>query len=476
MANTDVSTSSSLRQAIQAAGAADSITLQGTTPISPPEPSGYSVLTLAKKSSAVPAATPFSGYTVQGTSSTLVNSARLVDTRIYQQNVDGAYAPGTVRNLTLNYVTGGAADGGALLSVTSTASRSITLSNILITGVHRGWNGNGNLYMSLRSFNTAAPLNTSLTMTGVTVNVTGQNNSFNGTSGGSAFLHGWNNAGTVSITGSSFDENGFASSLNLLNFTTNYGSYAISNNTFFRSANKTIRPEGNRLQNVTATLTGNSFSDGSYLDLYGSVGAITLNANTFNTIANGYGIRMSDALTGTPTMTGTNVFTGGGLALKFVKATVGFTSLTTAGAFTVNGFTFSNLFAGGQASDSITGNTSNNWISGDTGNDTLTGGLGDDAFVFATALNGTNNLDAITDFKAAGNDKIFLAQSVFTALGAGTLASGDFGTSAGLGIDVVYSGGGLYYISGGAALLGSYTQFATLAGSPSVLNTDIVVF
>jgi len=185
IANTTVSTSSALRAAIQAAGFSHSITVQAITPAL--EPNGYSVLTFAKRSSFVPAATPFSGYTAQGTSTTLSSSALLVGSLIFQQDVDGANAAGTAKNFTLNYVANGAADGGALLSVTSSASRSITLDTIKITGVHKGWNSNGNLYRSLRSFNAAAPLNTSLTMTGVTVNVTGQNNSFNGTTGGSAF-------------------------------------------------------------------------------------------------------------------------------------------------------------------------------------------------------------------------------------------------------------------------------------------------
>jgi len=94
MANTNVSTSSALRTTIQTAGTIDSITLEGITPTS--EPSGYSVLTLAKRSSfAAKKATPSGGYTIQGTSSNLANSALLINTRIYQQNVDGVYAPGS---------------------------------------------------------------------------------------------------------------------------------------------------------------------------------------------------------------------------------------------------------------------------------------------------------------------------------------------------------------------------------------------
>jgi hypothetical protein len=271
------------------------------------------------------------------------------------------------------------------------------------------------------------------------VSITGQNNGFQATkgvgSGGSAFFHNWNNQAAIKIQNTNFDEAGFLSSFNLLNITSAInGSALIAGNTFRRTAHQNVRWEGNRLENVDATLSGNTFSDGSYLDLYGKVGSIkidgfTTTANTFNTIAGGYGIRMTDALTGTPTITGSNVFAGGGLALKFVKATAGSTSLTTSGTFNVNSFTCSNLFAGGQASDTIAGNaTANNWISGDTGNDNLTGGTGDDAFVFATALNASTNVDTITNFTNSSGqaDKICLAKSVFTGLSPGSLNAGDF--------------------------------------------------
>jgi len=427
MANTNVSTSSALRPAIQAAGSSDSITLQGITPAL--EPNGYSVLTLAKRSGFIPAATPFNGYTVQGTSTTLSSSALLVDTLINQQNVDGAHAAGTVKNLTLNYVANGAADGGALLSVTSSTSRSITLDNIKITGVHKGWNGNSNLYVSLRSFNAAVPLNTSLTMTGVTVDVTGQNNSFNGTTGGSAFLHSWNNAGTVNISGSLFDEKGFANTLNLLNFSTNLGSYSITNNTFFRSGNQTVRPEGNRLQNVTATLTGNTFSDGAYLDLYVNVSNITLNTNTFNTSANGYGIRVTaSGVSGTPTLTGTNVFTGPGLPLKYINATSN-TSYTLTGTVTVNGSSFSNLIAGGQRADAISGSSNADWINGDDGADSIDGLAGDDSLL-----------------GGAGNDSLFGGSGNDSLLGGG----GNDSLLGGAGDDSLLGGGGDDSLLGGA--------------------------
>jgi serralysin len=141
------------------------------------------------------------------------------------------------------------------------------------------------------------------------------------------------------------------------------------------------------------------------------------------------------------------------------------------------------MTAGGQSDDTITLASGNNWISGDLGNDTLTGSTGNDAFVFATTLNSTTNVDTITDFKAtgAGTDKIWLARSVFTGLTAGTtLDATDFGTTAALGADVVYdsSSKGLFFKAGGASDLSGYTQFATLGGTSttSVGNCYFVLF
>jgi hypothetical protein len=502
MANTDVSTSTTLRSAIQTAGSSDTITLKGTVPTSPLDPSGYSVLTLAKRSSFAPKATRFSGYTVQGTSSTLASSALVINTRIYQQNVDGAYAPGSVKDLTLSYTAGGEADGGALLSVTSAASRSISLENVLITGVHKGWNGNGNLYMSLRSFNAAAPLNTLLALTGVTVNLTGQNNLFNGTTGGSAFLHSWNNNGPVTLSNCTFDEAGFASSLNLLTFgTTAAGSYTINSSTFKRTFNQTVRAEGNRLGSVVASLTGNTFQDGSYLDLYGNVGSVTLTSNTFATIYGGSGIRFNDPnapLTGTPSISG-NSFTGYGLAISYVKTdasnnpevnsvyTVNGTNSVTAGTLSAKSFTRftaggaagntisltggDNWVNGGGGADTITTNGGNDYIIGGAGADTITTGGGSDTVLYYATNEGA---DIITDF-TPGTDKLAFRQG-----GGGTNAfastiifeTGISPTTASA--TWTYNGGSLLYWANGNS--GASTTIATFTGSPGITASDLVTF
>jgi hypothetical protein len=424
-----VSTSTALRSAIQAVSSTDpTIQLTGSGTYS-------TVVTLGKQSSTTPAAVAYSGYTVEGSSSTLASSATLQDTRIYQQNVDGPSMPGTVQNLTLNYdkTSGASSNGGALLSITSTAARSLTLNNVAFTGTHSGWNGNGNLYMSLRSFNASNPLNTTLTLNNVSVSITGQNNSFNGTSGGSAFLHNWNNNGVVTISNSNFDEAGYLGSFNFVNFnapssSTSAPVHIISNNTFRRSSAANVRNEANILSNVNATLTNNTFQDGSAVDIGANVSGLTFNGNTFNTISGGYGIRASSSsLSGVPTFTGTNTFIGSGVALKYVSATA--SSGTTAptlncllysGTFNVGPTalttkTFSRLVAFGQGNDNA--NLANilpagtpqvsAWISGDDGNDTLTGGSGDDCILGGVgddSLFGNGGVDSLDG--GTGNDTL----------------------------------------------------------------------
>lgn len=133
---------------------------------------------------------------------------------------------------------------------------------------------------------------------------------------------------------------------------------------------------------------------------------------------------------------------------------------------------------GGDGNDTLVGGSGTDDLYGGLGNDRLTGGNSEaDRFYFDTALNATTNLDTITDFKAGGfADTIRLSSAIFTGLSTGTLAGTDFGTAAAVGADVVYSGGGLYFKAGGSANLVDYTQFAILTGSPTVSNSDIVVF
>lgn len=376
-----------LREAINAAAAGDTILLADGT--------YASVRSLAKQTS-VPGVVQASGYAVIGTSEagTIVR-----DTRIFQRNTDGPNGPGTVANLTLDYTAGGLSDGNALLRATSGA---FVVRDVTFQGTHTGWNGNGNLYMSLTTFSATAPITTDLTLDDVTVTIKGQGgfNSLTG-AGGSAFLHSWNNSGSLLIRDSLFDEAGFLSSFNILNFTGSVavGSVLISGNTFTRSENQNVRSQGNLLGNVAASLTGNTFENGSYLDLYDVSKLITLTSNTFSTIADGFGLRINGPTVGVlPVLSGINVFSGPGLALKYVDAGNN-KSISLTGTSTVNGASFTKLTAGGQGNDTLAlaaGFT--DWASGDDGNDVIS--TGDQADVL---LGGGGN-DTLTG--GTGNDTV----------------------------------------------------------------------
>jgi Ca2+-binding RTX toxin-like protein len=496
MATINVSTSGipTLREAINAAAAGDIILLADGT--------YASVRSLAKQTS-VNGVVQASGYAVTGTSEA---GTIIRDTRIFQRNVDGAFGPGSVENLTLDYSAGGLADGNALLRATSGA---FLVRDVTFTGTHTGWNGNGNLYMSLTSFSATSPIAADLTLDDVTVTIKGQGgfNPLTG-AGGSAFLHSWNNSGSLLIRDSIFDEAGFLSSFNILNFTGSVaaGSVQISGNTFTRSDNQTVvRPTGNILGNVAATLSGNSFANGSYLDLYDVSKSITLTNNIFSTIAGGFGIRITGPTVGVlPVLTGTNVFSGAGLALKYVDAGDN-KSISLTGTSTVNGTPFTKLTAGGQGNDTLTlaagfadwvsgddgndaissgdladvllGGAGNDTLTGGTGNDTVRGGAGNDTINYTVDSHGADVVDGGADadtlvLTSGSGDQIlnvtFNGTSI-TAFEGGTLTNVE-SVTANLGAG---SGDVLLYEStpGGVTVnlaLGTASGFAAIAGIENV--------
>jgi Ca2+-binding RTX toxin-like protein len=505
-----VNSGSELRSAIQAVGASDPIiTLAGNDP----SVSFSSAVTLGKRSSTNPAPIPYRGYTVQGAGSSAATSATLQDTRIFQENIDSSFLPGTVQNLTLNYSS--SSDGNALLSIESKAARTLNIKNVNFTGTTTGWNSNGNLYMSLRSFSNTSPLNTTFTLDNVNVSIKGQNSGFttSPTTGGSAFFHNWNNSGLVTIKDSTFDEGGFRSSFNFYNFGALASSptNVISGNTFKRTTNANVRGEGNLLGNVTATLTSNTFQDGAYVDLMANVSGITFNSNTFTTITGGYGIRATPTLTGTPTFSGTNTFNGPGLALKYNTTTPG--SIAYSGTFSVNSQPFSNLIAGGEGNDTLNFSslTTNAWISGDIGddsmqggsandlmlggigndtiqgndgNDTIIGGDGDDTLFgvngvdVLTGGNGadrfrwTNNggFDTITDFSAVDGDQMTLSRLIFRPAvnTSQTLTAANFFTTGTFTASGSTLGGRVTSLTGTSATTTQVTNMTGIAsGSPA---------
>ncbi len=445
MPSATVTDSDQLRNAIQLAEPGDIITLSGSGP--------FSVGTLAKLTSTTLPTNPGGDYQIIGDG--ITPGQTITNTRIYQENIDGPNAPNNVKDLTLNYTSG----TNAILRATK---GSYTVDNVSFTGTHTGWAGNGNSYISLTVSN---PLTTSTSTNSSSlifkdsdVSINGiPGNGFNGTSGGAAFIQSWNNEGEVTLSGNTFDESGYLAAFQFYNSPStgspNLGMYTITNNTFLRTTNKTTRSRGERLENVSAILTGNTFNDGSFLDIYGETSGITIETNTFNTIEGGYGIRATllststgATLLGMPVFSGIQTFTGPGLPLKYVSSVSplsGAYTVTNAGVgggFIVNGKSFTRMSAGSQAADSITSlfGVTNDWINGDDGNDTIDGGAGNDCIFGGTGndsiIGGTGNdtieggIGADTLNGGAGTDTLSYAGSsgaVTVNLATNTVSGGD---------------------------------------------------
>jgi hypothetical protein len=431
--------SAALRSAIQTATSGTQIDLfGGATP--------FSVTTLAKRPSFNPIVKT-DNYTIAGPAGT--RTAIVENTRIYQQNVDGAYGPNNVKDLTLQY-TSSLLNTGAILRAT-TGSR--TLDNLLFTGLHSGWQGNGGVYMSLTTSNGNSPIDTSLTLSNSTIAVSGQ-------VGTASFMQSWNNQGTVNLTSNTFNEAGL--NRGSFHFATMYpsgaqnaalGEYKIMSNIF--TGGGSAKSNSNRLENVIAMAESNTFQSGSYLDLAGTLTDITLTSNSFITVLGGAGVRFtqkssSDALLADNANINQNIFSGYGIALvnndidpksnplapiatpTQINITLGsntFYAGTIGAPGAIGPATMTRLRIGGSYGDTLTGaNLANDWMSGGAGNDTFSGGSGDDWIIGGagndTIAVGTGNdhifyyesnegTDTITDFKASGSDRLALRGGAF---------------------------------------------------------------
>ena len=511
MAN--VSTSTQLRTAIQNASLSDPIINVAT--------GNYStVTTLAKICSHSEPPVPFKGYSIIGTiprTSTIIN-----DTRIYQQNIDGAYAPAVVKDLTLQYNSATTNNTAILRATTGT----YTLDDIIMTGQHGGWAGNGGVYMSMTASNAdIATVNANLTLKNSTVSVTGQASGQN-----AAFLQSWNNNGNVELSNNIFDEAGL--NAGSFHFATMYtggvttngplGIYKVADNNF--SGSGLNKSRGNRLETVEAMVYGNTFNSGAYLDLVGDVTAITIdnnsgldNGNTFNTIYGGCGIKFNrtsssgatlvtiDIDSGDTVMISNNQFTGYGLAMVNNNTTttslvnVTGTNVVHAGAFA--GQTFDRFISGGTLANSITPSGSNrDWINAGAGNDTINSGLGNDYIIGGSGSDSiTSGLgndtilwyetnegsDTITDFTTAGDILAFRGNSsggttFFNFAPGASLTDGtNFITSGSAATNAVptfiYFGGVLSYDADGSGG-GAAVNIATFTGSPTIAASDIKFF
>ena len=137
-----------------------------------------------------------------------------------------------------------------------------------------------------------------------------------------------------------------------------------------------------------------------------------------------------------------------------------------------------NSIAGGNGDDTLYGRTGNDELIGGNGNDRLIGGSGNDSFVFGSTLNGTTNVDDISDFSVAA-DTVNLNNNVFTTLPLGNLAADAFfiGAAAQDAEDrIIYNSatGALLYDRDGTGASAA-TQFATLSGGLALTENDFLV-
>ena len=158
--------------------------------------------------------------------------------------------------------------------------------------------------------------------------------------------------------------------------------------------------------------------------------------------------------------------------------------LTTVSGATITGTAGNDTLIGrnGQV-DTLVGGAGDDVLYGGTGNDTLTGGTGADKFVFASALNGTSNVDTITDF-TSGTDKILLDDVIFTGLtvnaaltnfvSGGTAAANPAATAAAPTILYNTVTGALLFDADGTGS-GAAVQFAKLTTSLTLVATDFVI-
>ena len=196
---------------------------------------------------------------------------------------------------------------------------------------------------------------------------------------------------------------------------------------------------GSGNDSLTGDALANILSGGNGNDvLNGAAGSDTINGGSGNDLLTGGA--GNDAING-----GDNVDTAS-FADKTTSVVI--TLSAAAGTATIGTGTETDTLTGienltgGSGNDAFTGDDNNNLLNGGAGNDvlnggsgidTLTGGAGNDQFIFNASLNGSTNLDTVTDFKS-GSDKLVLDDAIFAQLTAGVTAGNIVvGTTAALG-------------------------------------------
>ncbi|TDR94974.1 M10 family metallopeptidase C-terminal domain-containing protein [Enterovirga rhinocerotis] len=229
----------------------------------------------------------------------------------------------------------------------------------------------------------------------------------------------------------------------------------------------------------TLTLTGTGNLNGT-----GNATANTITGTVGNNVLNGKA--GADRMVGGDGNDTYYVDNAGDLTVEYadggtdrVLSTVSFTlsnyveNLTLTGSANING-------TGNALANVIVGNSGNNVLKGGLGNDTLTGGAGNDTFHFDKAASSTN-LDRILDFNVA-DDRIWLEDTVFTALDLGALDAAQFANissaSAVAGADqrILYnqSNGYLYYDADGGSAAGR-VQIAWISNKAALTHADFFV-
>jgi len=226
----------------------------------------------------------------------------------------------------------------------------------------------------------------------------------------------------------------------------------VNSNTFIGGGS--TKSNGNRIENVYANISKNTFQSGSYLDLAGKQALVTINNNNFTTIANGpiasvsnisgpgirftqksssgalldltdfsmvdntfsgYGVAFVnndiDPTTNLPivtpttiSLTKTNVFYAGTIGSASTIGPATLTRIRIGGSYddTLTGTAGPNDYiSGGAGNDTIDADMGDDWIIGGLGNDSITGGDGSDLFLYYYTAEGT---DTITDFNYTGQE------------------------------------------------------------------------
>jgi Ca2+-binding RTX toxin-like protein len=146
------------------------------------------------------------------------------------------------------------------------------------------------------------------------------------------------------------------------------------------------------------------------------------------------------------------------------------------GANSLSGGDGNDTVRGGSGADSIAGGVGADNLYGGIGNDVLAGWSGADNFHFDTALNGTTNVDTVSDFNAV-EDTIVLDRTVFTGVSAnGTLAASAFqsGTAAAdAGDRIIYNQttGKIFYDADGSGGIAA-VLFAQVNAGTVLTNAD----